>query len=145
MGSTMYKLSKKIVYWFVVVIVLSNFDENQQCLGLENNWGLHSFELWCLAVVTRWMGDPYMLGFAPAHRFLQSNSVQMLQKFVRWDYEPSSRVYTHMQKDHRHTVNFLLFMSEFGGLWKHQQQQKTCLIKGVKSLHNVEVGHYAEE
>ena len=29
-----------------------------------------------LSVVTKWMGDCYVLGFAPALRFLQSNSMQ---------------------------------------------------------------------
>ena len=40
----MYKLSIKIAYWFVVGFVLSNFDENWQCLGLDNNESLLSFE-----------------------------------------------------------------------------------------------------
>ena len=44
MGFIMYKLSVKIAYWFVVAFVFSNFDENQQCLGIDNNRGLLNFE-----------------------------------------------------------------------------------------------------
>ena len=44
MGFIMYKLPIKIAYRFVVAFILSNFDENRQCLGLDNYWGLFSFE-----------------------------------------------------------------------------------------------------
>ena len=40
----MYKLSVRIAYWLVVAFVLSNFDENQQCLDIDNHRGLLSFE-----------------------------------------------------------------------------------------------------
>ena len=44
MGFIMHKLSIKIAYWFVVAFGLVTFDENRQCLGIDNNWGLLSFE-----------------------------------------------------------------------------------------------------
>ena len=44
MGFIMHKLSIKIAYWFVVAFVLGNFDENRQCLGIDNSLGLLSFE-----------------------------------------------------------------------------------------------------
>ena len=40
----MHKLSMKIAYGFLVAFVLSNFDENQQYLDLDNNQGLLRFE-----------------------------------------------------------------------------------------------------
>ena len=43
MGFIMYILFIKIAYLFVVAFVLSNFDENRQCLGIDNR-GLLSFE-----------------------------------------------------------------------------------------------------
>ena len=49
------------------------------------------------------MGDCYALGFVPVPRFLQSrNSVETLQKSVRWDYnyKQGSLVFIGMQKDY---------------------------------------------
>ena len=37
MGFIMHKLSIKLAYWFVVAFVLGTFDENWQCLGIDNN------------------------------------------------------------------------------------------------------------
>ena len=47
-----------------------------------------------------------------------------------------------MQKDYMRTLKILQSMSEFSGLWKHQNN-RVC-IKSV-SLHNVEIGHHMEE
>ena len=48
-----------------------------------------------------------------------------------------------MQKDHIRTLKILYFMSESGGLWKHQNNPAGT--KSVSSLQNVEVGHYTAE
>ena len=48
-----------------------------------------------------------------------------------------------MQKDHTRTLKILQPMSEFGGLWKRQNNPAST--KSVKSLQNVKVGHYPQE
>ena len=47
-----------------------------------------------------------------------------------------------MLKGHLHTLKILESMSEFDGLWKHENNPANT--KSV-SLQNVEVGHYIEE
>ena len=50
---------------------------------------------------------------------------------------------TRMQKCYVRTLKIPESMSEFGGLWKHQNNP--ACTKSVKSLQNVEVGLYAKE
>ena len=50
----------------------------------------------------------------------QSDSLQALQKSFRWDYKPRSFVCIRMQKERIRTLKILQSMSEFGALWKHQ-------------------------
>ena len=47
-----------------------------------------------------------------------------------------------MRKDDIRTLKILKSMSEFGGLWKHQN--KPACTKSV-SVQNVKVGHYTKE
>ena len=49
----------------------------------------------------------------------------------------------HMQKGHMCTLKIVWPMSEFGGVWK--QQNNPACTKSVKSLQNAEVGHCVEE
>ena len=51
-----------------------------------------------LGLFTTWVGDHYMLGFAPTLIHLESNSLQTLQKLFRWDYKLRSPVCISMQK-----------------------------------------------
>ena len=51
------------------------------------------------SLFTMWMGDRYMLGFAPTLIPLESNSLQTLQKLFGW-HKLRSPVYTSMQKYH---------------------------------------------
>ena len=51
-------------------------------------------------------------------RTFEAKSVE--QKSFGWDYKPRSSVRVRMQRDHMRTLKIMLSMSEFGGLWKHQ-------------------------
>ena len=84
------------------------------------------------------MDDHYLLYFAPALRFLRSQTVcrPAIVKSFGWDYKPRSPVWIRMQKDHTSTLNILLFMSEFGGLWKYNNP---ACSKSVRSLHSVKL------
>ena len=54
-----------------------------------------------LRMVIKQMGN--MLGFVPIMRLLQSNSVQILSMYFRWE----APMCMHMQKDHMHVLNIL--------------------------------------
>ena len=73
------------------------------------------------SMVTMWMGDCYVLGFAPALRFLQSNFVQTTKVLLlRQKNQGPLCVCTRTQKDHTCRLKILWSMSAFGGLWKQQ-------------------------
>ena len=59
------------------------------------------------SVVTKWMGDRYVPGFAPVLRFLQSKFCADSTKVLRTDYKPRSPVCIRMQKDHIRTLKIL--------------------------------------
>lgn len=86
-------------------------------------------------------GDSRVLGSAPAPRFPpESNfvSADSTHKSFGLNYKPMSNVYLHNKKDHICTLKIMKSMSEFGGLWKHQDNP--ACTKSV-SLQTVEVGH----
>ena len=112
------------------------------------------------------VGDCYVLGWAPAPRFLPSvdcikvqcrlyqSTVWTVPKYcVDWSLrgdcnkvcgmKPKCPVYLCLQNEHTRTLKSLQYMSVFGGLWKLQNNPAST--KSVKSFYNVEVGHCMEE
>ena len=86
----------------------------------ESQWLLKASYVWS-SMVTRWMGDCYVLGFVPAPRFLWSQILCKLYKTPL--YETTNQgppMCICIQKDHICTLKSMSYMSEFGGLWKHQ-------------------------
>ena len=61
------------------------------------------------SLFTMWMGDRYMLGFAPTLIHLESNSLQTLQKLFRWDYKPRSPVCISMRKYHTQACESIIY------------------------------------
>ena len=57
-------------------------DSTDNTLGRVNGAGQSQSYAWS-SVVTTWMDDCYMLGFAPTPRYFQSQTVQTLQKSFR--------------------------------------------------------------
>ena len=84
---------------------------------------------------------------------ISPESVQTLQKSFGWDHKLRSPVCVCVckkllciQKYHVFTSKIQQPMSEFGGLWKHQNNPACTKTKcQTESLHNVEVGHWTEE
>ena len=68
-------------------------------------------------MVTKRMGDRYVLGCAPALGFLRSSFLCRLYKSS--SDETINPVCIRMQKDYIRMLKILQSMSEFGGLWKH--------------------------
>ena len=59
-------------------------------------------------MVTKWMGDRYVLGFVLGPEISpESNSVQTLQKPFGRDYKPRCSVCMHMQKDYIRMLEIL--------------------------------------
>ena len=100
-------------------------------------------------VVATWMGDRYMLGFAPTLTFLHSQILCTLQMFlgeiINIKQSPLCVcvcvcVYIIcMQKGHMHTLKSLWTMSEFSGLWKHQNNPECT--DGVEKIYRPSM-HY---
>ena len=78
----------------------------------------------------------YILGYAPTHPEIssESHSVHSVQKSFRWDKEPCK-------------LKVILSVSEFGGLWKHQNipVSVACTKSVTVSLQNVEVDRMEKE
>ena len=101
-------------------------------------------------MVSKWMGDRYVLGFVFALRFfLWSQILCRLYKSPSDETKPRSPVSIYAS---RKKITYIIYarkrscspysMSEFVGLWK--QQNNPACTKSV-SLHHVEVGHYTKE
>ena len=65
------------------------------------------------SMVTMWMGDCYVLGFAPALRFLQSNFVQTTKVLLLRQKKSRSPVclYTHAKRSHMQVKDPLVHVS----------------------------------
>ena len=81
-------------------------------------------------VVTKWMGDCYMIGFVPW-------DFPRVKCCTDYSNPLDKTMCIHRQKDHLHTLKVLSSMLEFGGVCK-RQNNPGC-------TQNVEVGHYTEE
>ena len=104
--------------------------------GAEQKYSLSKAKVKHGRVVTKWMCDRYVLGFAPALRFLRSQILCRLYKSPSGEtINRGPPVCIRMQKDHIRTLKILWSMSEFGGLWKHQNNP--ACTKSV-SVQNVE-------
>ena len=85
-------------------------------------------------VVTKWMGDHCVLGFAPTMRFPQGQIISRLSFW--WDYKLSvyKHVYTHAKRSHTHGNESVVHVKVQWIMETSKTKNKTASTKSVRSL-----------